>query len=298
MVLVAEWAQRASRLAPSVATVDHGLRPEAAQEAIYVARIAAKCGLSHTLLKWSGHKPKTGLQKAARNARYDLLSGHARSIGADAVLLAHQAEDQAETVLMRLCAGSGVAGLRGMDQKVEWQGVTFLRPLLDVSRARLAATLAEKAIEPVNDSSNTDPRYTRVRFRNASAFLAEEGLDTGRLSTLSRRMARADEALTRAADAARLANSLPASEGFRFAPSLWDEPDEIVIRLLSGALALGQHDQRIDLGGVEAVFDALIEARKACKATRRNVGGMALSVASDGVVTIKPETPRRVKPKG
>jgi tRNA(Ile)-lysidine synthase len=291
MVALAEWAKGLKGTAPalSVATVDHGLRPEAREEAQYVARVAAGYGLVHKTLEWSGEKPKAGLQEAAREARYDLLSAHARSIGADAVLLAHQAEDQAETVLIRLCAGSGITGLSGMKARTEWRGLTFFRPFINVPRARLAAMLAEKGILPINDPSNTDPRFTRVRFRRAAAFLAEEGLDTGRLTMLSRRMARADAALAEVADKARLAYALPAGEGLRFAPALWDEPEEIILRVMAGALSTWRKDQRRDLAGVEAVFDTFLAARGAGKATRRNLGGVIIALKADGTMVFTTE---------
>lgn len=295
MVSVAEWAKGLAGTAPalSVATVDHGLRSEAAAEAAYVARLATQYGLSHKILRWSGEKPRTGLQEAARDARYDLLSDHARCIGADAVLLAHQAEDQAETVLMRLCAGSGVTGLSGMEARIDRSGMAFLRPFLNVPRARLAATLAEREIQPINDPSNADPRFTRVRFRRAATFLAEEGLDRSRLLTLSRRMARADAALKQAAEAARLAHALPAEEGLRFAPTLWDEPEEIILRVMVKALSAWSKDQRGDLAGVEAVIDAFRDARLTGKATRRNLGGVLIALKTDGTMTLTTEERRR-----
>ena len=98
-------------------TIDHGLRKESAREARAVKRLAGKLKVEHRTLRWTGTKPKTGIQEAARDARYRLLGAAARKAGAQHILTAHTLDDQAETVLFRLARGSGVAGLRGMARR-------------------------------------------------------------------------------------------------------------------------------------------------------------------------------------
>ena len=115
LLMAAEWARRRGRTRIEAATVDHGLRPESAEEAKAVAALCARLGVAHRILQWKGAKPASRLQERAREARYRLLVDHAKAIGADALLTAHHADDQAETVLFRLLRGSGVAGLRGME---------------------------------------------------------------------------------------------------------------------------------------------------------------------------------------
>ena len=146
-------------------TIDHGLRKESASEAKAVARLCRKLDVSHRTLRWSGAKPKTGLQDAARRARYDLLAKEAARHGARHVLTAHTLDDQAETILFRLSRGSGLSGLSAMARESELYGVTVVRPLLDVAKARLIATLAKARIPFADDPSNRDPRFTRPRWR-------------------------------------------------------------------------------------------------------------------------------------
>src|SRR5215469_13187116 len=115
LVLAARWAKRLKRAPKLLAvTIDHGLRPEAAREAAAVKRLARRFGVAHRTLRWRGRKPKTGLQQAARVARYRLLAEVAAGAGYAHILTAHTLDDQAETVLFRLARGSGLMGLAGM----------------------------------------------------------------------------------------------------------------------------------------------------------------------------------------
>ncbi len=179
-------------------TVDHGLRMESASEAKAVARLCRKLGVTHKTLRWTGTKPKTGLQDAARRARYDLLAKEAARRGARHVLTAHTLDDQAETILFRLSRGSGLSGLAAMARESELSGVVIVRPLLDVPKARLIATLRKARIAFADDPSNRDPRFTRPRWREIMPLLAKEGLSAQRLSVLAARIRRAEAALTAA----------------------------------------------------------------------------------------------------
>ncbi|MDP1911271.1 MAG: tRNA lysidine(34) synthetase TilS, partial [Hyphomicrobium sp.] len=150
MVLAARWA-RALKHGPELiaVTVDHGLRKESKREATEVARLAKQLGLAHRTLRWTGKKPVTGLPQAARVARYRLLAEAARKAGASHILTAHTLDDQAETVVIRLTRGSGMTGLAAMQRVsvLPMSGGLFLvRPLLDIAKARLIATLAAEKI--------------------------------------------------------------------------------------------------------------------------------------------------------
>ena len=153
-----------------VASVDHGLRAASATEAGFVGAAAQALGLPHTILRWTGEKPASGLQSAARTARYLLLLEHAAAIGADAIVTAHTADDQAETVFMRLKRGSGPRGLAGMAEDSliaagAGEPVRLLRPFLAVRRRALRETLSQDRADFVEDPSNNDPAFERVRVR-------------------------------------------------------------------------------------------------------------------------------------
>jgi tRNA(Ile)-lysidine synthase len=166
MWLAARWRRALARGPRLVAvTVDHGLRTEAAREARDVKRLARSLEVPHRTLRWTGTKPNTGLPAAARAARYRLLAQAARSNGATHVLTAHTRDDQAETLLMRMLRGSGIAGLAAMTRVSEREGLWLARPLLDVSKAQLVATLNRARINFADDPTNRDVSYTRPRLR-------------------------------------------------------------------------------------------------------------------------------------
>lgn len=292
MHLLARWAP--DRRPPVfVATVDHGLRPEAAEEAALVAREAEALVLAHRTLVWTGEKPKAGLQEAAREARYRLLAEHAREVGASHLVTAHTLDDQAETILMRLAKGSGLTGLAGMRRERDLGGILHARPLLGRSKAELIALCRENGWRFVTDPSNADERYARVRWRRLMPLLAQEGLTARRLARLAERMAQATEALEIKAGEA-LADAGPETgEGeFSFeALCLVREPFEIGLRILAQALA------RIGLGNLrlhrlETSLERLRAAVLAGEPLRLTIAGALLDLARSGRLRVRPEPPR------
>ena len=195
LLMADEWARRRGRTRIEAATVDHGLRPESAEEAKTVAALCARLGVAHRILQWKGAKPVSRLQERAREARYRLLVDHAKAIGADALLTAHHADDQAETVLFRLLRGSGVAGLRGMELTTTRDGMTLARPLIGLKKRDLIAFARARGAPFVDDPSNADPRFARTRLRALLAQLGEEGLDAEALDRLARRAGETERAL-------------------------------------------------------------------------------------------------------
>lgn len=160
--------------------VDHGLRPESAKEAALVRRWLDNRDIAVRVLAWHGPKPATGLQAAAREARYQLLLDSCRAESILHLLLAHHAEDQAETVAMRAERRSGAAGLAGMPAVVETGGVRLLRPLLSVPKHRLRATLQAVSQPWLTDPSNASPRFRRGQLRRDSGFVWQPWWKQGR----------------------------------------------------------------------------------------------------------------------
>jgi tRNA(Ile)-lysidine synthase len=170
------------------ATCDHGLRTEAADEALFVARLCAERGIPHATLLLE--LPKSGnVSSNARTARYAALETWRATNGLTHILTAHHADDQLETVIMRLNRGAGVGGLAGIRAINGY----LVRPLLSWRRSELAAIVAEAGITPVDDPSNRDDRYDRARLRKA---LAEaDWLDPLAVARSAAACAEADDAL-------------------------------------------------------------------------------------------------------
>ena len=192
--LAADWARGQGRTL-AAATVDHGLRAAAATEAAAVAAFCRELGIAHDILHWTGWTGKGNLQDAARQARHDLIAEWAREREITALATGHTRDDQAETLLLRLARGSGVDGLAAMAPARKLGGITWHRPLLGVSRAALRDYLTLEGIPWVEDPSNDDDRFDRVKARRALAALAPLGIDAPGLARTADRMALARRAL-------------------------------------------------------------------------------------------------------
>jgi tRNA(Ile)-lysidine synthase len=298
MMLAVRWRDGArSRRTLFAATVDHGLRQESRAEALAVARLARRLSIPHRILRWSGPKPKTGLPQAARAARYSLLVAAAKKAGASHILTAHTLDDQAETVIMRMARGSGIGGLSAMARESTLDGLVLVRPLLEIPKARLLATLAKEKIPFADDPTNRDTQFTRARLRTLMPELAREGLHAGRLALLANRMRRADQALDAATDRALAEISTAATtsavacfDGGRF----FALPREIGLRVLRRLIDRYGDEGRSELGKLEAMFAAAVAAaqNRPKKRFRRSLAGAVVTI-SGGMVTVERAPPRR-----
>jgi tRNA(Ile)-lysidine synthase len=307
LFLAARWRKSLKRGPKLVAvTVDHGLRPESEAEALAVKRLARRLGVEHRTLRWTGRKPKTGLQAAARQARYRLLADAARKAKARYILTAHTLDDQAETVLFRMARGSGVSGLAGMSAVAplpvaEGGGMLLVRPLLPVPKSRLIATLKAAKVAYADDPSNRDPRFTRPRLRELMPALAREGLTAQRLGVLAHRVERVEAALFDAVNQAQL----------RLAPGPWPDggpvtfdagglfelPEEIALDVLNRAIAWTGREGPVELGKLEALFAAMVDGDHLVKAGRlkrfrRTLAGAMMTIEA-GRLAVERAPPRR-----
>ena len=305
MWLAARW-RRALRKGPRLVavTVDHGLRKEAPREARDVKQLAKSLDLPHRTLRWTDAKPATGLPAAARDARYRLLARAARATGATHVLTAHTEDDQAETLLMRMSRGSGIAGLAAMARQTQRDGVVLARPLLQIPKARLLATLQKARLGFTEDPTNRDTRFTRPRLRTLMPALAAEGFDARNLARLASRLARANAALELLVDGAErylaAVTPDPAHGGFD-ASAFAALAEEIRVRLLLRTIDRVGHEGPAELGKVEALSVALARAgaekapAKGRIRLKQTLAGALVSLV-DGRIRIEPAPPRRRRP--
>jgi len=309
MWLASRWRKALARGPRLVAiTVDHGLRAASAREAREVKRLARALAIEHRTMKWTGTKPERGIPAAAREARYRLLAQAARSLGATHILTAHTSDDQAETLLMRLLRGSGIAGLSAMARESGRDGVVLARPLLGIAKSRLIATLAKAGIDHADDPTNRDTAFTRPRLRALMPMLAAEGGDARGLARLAARLGRANEAVEVLTDGAErfLAlrrNAEPRRAGREFdAAAFAALPEEIRLRLLMRAINRFGHEGPAELGKVEALL-AQLDGCLAQKPAKNSAKGVqirlkqtlagALVSVGQGRIRIEGAPPRR-----
>jgi tRNA(Ile)-lysidine synthase len=257
---IAMALSRAGRLGPvTLAHVDHGLRPESSRDAEQVRELARAGGAQFALRRVVVDTSRASLEEAAREARYAALDSIADEVGAAWVLLAHTASDQAETVLMRILRGTGVAGLAGMAAV----RARYARPLLDVSRADVEAEGAARGLAALDDPMNRDVRFARVRVRHQI------------LPALRQENPNIEEALCRLADSAREAREVierdvgDAGEGANLRAR-----DVVALPAAVAKRALAMAAERAGVGPLEARhLDAVVEL-----AGRPDAGTVAIDV--------------------
>jgi tRNA(Ile)-lysidine synthase len=262
-----------------VATVDHGLRAESAAEADFVGGLCAGLGIPHTVL--SVRVAPGNLQDEARAARYTALASWAMERGLGAIATAHHADDQAETVLMRLNRGSGLAGLAGVRARgtVPGSKLPLIRPLLDWRRDELAAIVARAGVAAVTDPSNSDPRFDRARIR---AALAEaEWLDPAAIAQSAAHLAEGEETLAWA---------------FNLEWDLWVEVDDGAVRYTPHApraLVLRVVERIIAGFGGEPRGGAVARLVEALEAGRPGTLAGVVARVEDDSWLFRPESGRR-----
>jgi len=218
-------------------TVDHGLRPEAAEEARMVARLCEGWTIPHTTLHWSGWTGTGNLPDAARRARYGLMAHWAAETGVPAIAVAHTADDQAETFLMRLARAAGLDGLSAMAPRWQHGGITFLRPVLHATREELRKVLRGRGIGWADDPTNADTAYERVRARQVLETLAPLGIEAATLAEVAGNLAAARHVIdTQVAFAARNVARIEAGDVLLDRTALARLEPEITRRLLQKAI--------------------------------------------------------------
>ncbi len=267
--------------------VEHGLREESAAEAAHVKKQLKKLGIQAKILPWKHGDIEGRVHEKAREARYELLTKECHKLGAGDLLLAHQSDDQAETVLMRLAKGSGIDGLAGIAPQSVRDGIRLVRPFLSFSKERLKATCKAAHIEAVTDPSNMSKKYARGRLRKIMPLLASEGLTVENLTNLAARARDAKEALD-LATRDFLDTSAQTSLGGSIQldrTALRALPREIAFRAVSASLRR-VHDENYppEHASVSSLLDAVIGRQK--EQTRTFYGCM-ISIAENKVTFLR-----------
>ena len=262
-------------------TVNHGLRAESAAEASKVSALLKEKGIAHEILTWEGEKPSTHIQELAREARYKLLTDTCRKRGFAFLAVAHNLEDQTETFWMRLAHGSGLDGLAGMAAARDADGVKIIRPVLGFTRTELRATCEQHAIEWIEDPSNKNDKYLRVKLREFEAVLAGEGFTPARLAQTMQKLEESREAIqVMTTEAFRTCVQMHPEGYVTLNTQQWQKsPREIQRRVLMQALsAVSPQDYPL---GSEAVETTRLELQTAGFAGK-TLGGCEIFPAQGG----------------
>jgi tRNA(Ile)-lysidine synthase len=284
----------------AVATVDHGLRPEATHEAEAVHEFAREIGISHCTLKWVDRPRGPVSQEQARNGRYALLMGHARAIDATHLVTAHTLDDQAETVLMRMAGGTGTSGLGAMRPNVQRGALIHLRPYLEVPKSRIIATCEKHGWLYAQDPTNVDEHYKRARLRALMPLLAHEGLTAERLGTLAARARRTEDAIEHVAkrnvDDYLVSHARDGGAVRLKADPFLSEPFEIALRMVKRVMLMitdeTSREAQIPLGKLEQLLRHLRMAIRDARPFRATLAWAVIAHGS-GYVEVRIAPPRR-----
>ena len=243
LIVASRWARMAGRDVHAL-VVDHAIRPGSDIDARMAAEMARAQGVPVRIERWASRKPQTGLQAAARNFRLKALATECRRVNASTLLLGHTASDRAETVWMRLIAGAGLRGLAAMPAMAphpvwpEGEGLHVIRPLIDQTRAGVRHWLHQQGLDWIDDPSNDDERFTRVRSRWSLHSMATAGFRTVRLCRLAEDAEVITAELNRAAARLFVASVQPAPWGGARLDSvaLMSASDALIRLILSAAI--------------------------------------------------------------
>jgi len=265
-------------------TVDHALRTESEAEAISVTSYLKDIADYHDILTWYGDKPTQGIQNAARKARYDLFACALKDHGINHICLAHHSDDQAETFLHRLAKGSGLDGLSSMKPLTTRQNLIIVRPLLDQSHSNLTQYCRDNDISWIEDPSNQNENFARVRFRKSRNFLESEGLSNTRITRLCTRIDRAREALNHYTGVAFDDHVSIDERGARIDKAALDLPDDIFLRLVLKTATIINPNETLS-SRLERLETMLLQNRE----TKFTLSGLIFTRHEDGDITLSLE---------
>ena len=238
--------------------VNHGLRAAADVETEYVKTLCNQLDIPSKIFYWTDDKPSTGVEAAARAARYKFMTDWCHDNGVKTLMLAHQADDQIETFLMNLGRGSGLYGLAAMARESWRHGIQIVRPLLNIYRDELKKYCDENGIKYFCDEMNYDEQYTRVRIRKNRHLLASKlGIEDNRILLAIENLGRVRDAITSDIDA--MIESVACRGGAMFSDSfLFDQAPDIRLKFIGTLIQkIGGDDYQPRLKSLTSALDKL-----------------------------------------
>ncbi len=284
MLLAADWARQNNRQNDiHVLTVDHALRRNSHKEAKQVYRAAKALGLPCHILIWQHQGQTSKIQETARRNRYKLMGEWCNANGFAGIITAHNSDDQAETMLMRLARGSGVDGLSAMNARSQLFGATVYRPLLDVSKHQLKKVVTNAGHDWIEDPSNQNEKFERIRVRSAMAAIEKSGIELSAINLSTKRLKRASSALETITDQFMTTSVTVYNTGHCEIDrkALQTLPDEIAIRTLTRLLEwAGGANEPVRMAKTERLFETL----RSSNTEKHTLGGAHLAVRKNSLL--------------
>jgi tRNA(Ile)-lysidine synthase len=304
MHLLAAHARARKLPPPVVLTVDHGLRKSSGGDARKVVAWAGALGLKAHVLAWRGTKPASGIEAAARDARYALMGAWLMKQQISVLHVAHTMDEQAETFLLRLARGSGLDGLAAMRAVTPWpvpgfESLSVRRPLLGIGRAALRAYLKSVGQPWLEDPMNDDDAFDRIKIRKAAAVLADAGLTSARIAAAAAHLARARAALETVTEAVLVRAARTVGDGVLLDPAaIAAAPREVGLRAMAAVLmAVSGQTYRPRFEGLERLFDRIGDGKLGAGATLHGChiapAPKVHRIGAAALLLVRPESPRK-----
>ncbi len=264
MHLIYRWKQKFTpNIEVQIVTVNHNMRKASAGECEFVRKASTDYGFTHKILSWEHEPIVTCIQERARNARYQLILDYIRKVDIDTILTAHTADDNIETFFMRLAKGSGLNGLKSINKIRYENGSQIMRPLLSLSRALITEILTSTNNEWIDDPTNKDTNFERVRVRNNIDLLSKLNISSDNLTKTIQRLDRTHEALSYIADSISRQSVKVSQLGYAEIDfdKLCHYPNEIILRVFAKALT-DINGGKVSLSSLENIYEGILETTK------------------------------------
>ncbi len=218
--------------------VDHKLRNNSTKEAKFVKLLLKKFSINLEILTWVGKKPRSNIQSVARDKRYELMINKAKKLKITNILLGHHKDDLIENFFIRILRGSGLNGIISFDQKTNLQNINLIRPLLKFSKENLEYITKKVFKNYIEDPSNKNDAFKRVKIRNFIKNLELEGLDKDKFNLTIKNLRFANESIKFFVEKNLKENStiLNINEFVILNKNFFLQPEEVVFRSLTEVL--------------------------------------------------------------
>ena len=266
--------------------IDHKLRKESTEEATQVKKILNGLNINSEILTWHGKKPTKNIQSLARKKRYDLLFSECKKLKINNVVLGHHLDDLFENFFIRMIRGSGLKGLVSLEKKTTFDKINLIRPLLNFNKKDLEFISKHVFNFFINDASNNDTKFTRIRIRKLISELQKNGLDKAKLFLTLKNLKKSNHALSFYVEKNKELNSFFYRERKELVlnQSFFDQPHEVVFRSISDLIKIVGNKYNAARG---KKIDYILEKIRQNSLLKETLGGCVIKKVNQTVIISK-----------